>query len=132
MASLETNIERAVLQAITTRVQEMVEEEDAKCLDGIRQRIREETAGVAAAVFKNVSIERMGMDLCIRIQDKIMAVVNSAGEALFGILLERNIHDAVAYVVLRQIPQVKAVKIARVPDFDTSDIVFKISIEGAA
>ncbi|MBS87153.1 hypothetical protein [Sphingobium sp.] len=61
-----------------------------------------------------------------------MAVVNSAGEALFGILLERNIHDAVAYVVLRQIPQVKAVKIARVLDFDTSDIVFKISIEGAA
>lgn len=70
MASLETNIERAVLQAITTRVQEMVEEEEAKCLDRIRQRIREETAGVAAAVFKNVSIERMGMDLCIRIQDK--------------------------------------------------------------
>jgi len=66
-----------------------------------------------------------------------MAVVNSAGEALFGILLERNLlgremHDAVLTVILRHIPQVKAIKIIPDQDFDTSDIVFKIIIKGAA
>lgn len=70
MVTLEQSIEAAVLDAINVRVGEMVAEEEAKAVDRVRQRIREEVAGVAAAVFKNVSFERMGTDLCIRIQDK--------------------------------------------------------------
>lgn len=74
MATLEQSIERAVLDAIYVRVGEMVAEEEAKVVERIRGRIREEVAGVAAAVFKNVSFERLGTDLCIRIQDKREAV----------------------------------------------------------
>lgn len=74
MATLELSIERAILDAIHVRVSEMVAEEEAKVIERVRKRIHEETAGVAAAVFKNMTFERMGMDLCIRIQDKREAV----------------------------------------------------------
>lgn len=74
MATFEQSIEHAILAAITTRISEMVEEEEAKAIDRVRRRIRAEVAGVSAAVFKNVSFERLGTDLCIRIQDKREAV----------------------------------------------------------
>lgn len=70
LPTFETQINDAIFTVVRLRIEVVVAEETKKAQDVIERRMREELAQIVLAIFRQYSIERMGHEIIIRVQNK--------------------------------------------------------------